>query len=571
MSRTGNANNTGNSGTLNGGQSRLRNNHHTYPQDFHHKNHNGGSNYRSRFNHENEGNNSKEKHESTNWERKGNSSNQQSNFNNALEETEPEWLDPVEASNTDISSVHSVKEFEEWKARMKANERKKAGIEETESEVDETSQSSQSTSQPTYQPHQQPTQPQVLIDETVSVDSMFGGWEGVSNSSNGNESVSVLGNQRSSRFSRFFKPEPQNSGSRVAPPPPGLGQRDSFQQLPQNASTPAVQSFSAVSPQESRANTITSTSEDDKRGFNRIMQLLNDKDGNPGELLDNPSGESSSDLHSGTLQSLSSQAALVQTPENPGSDDAFFLSLLNKNTALPTRPGSANQSQPMSPEQQQPFSPQSHSHQPHPQLSKSQPSSLSSPQLQSQLKTQSQPQPQSRLQVQSQDSRPQSPSQSPSQVQVLSRTSQVQSQAQSQAQSQHPLQSQHPHQPLPPPPPGFMGPPMMGPMPPGMFIPPQLMPHMGQGLPPPSDRNFFPQIGPHPMNRMPPPMPFYNGMPPPNMPPYGYPPGPPPPNQMGRMPGFPGMQGPPIPNMPGGLNQARNVSGGRNPVNSSQD
>jgi hypothetical protein len=222
---------------------------------------------------------------------------------------EPEWLDPTEdvGNELPVASGHSIREFEEWKARMKAEERSKAGLSE---EVKVT---------PSKLPHGDESQ-SAEPTSSKSVDRLFGMWDSPSQSDN----LAALG--RSSRFSRFFKGDAEpSSPSGMAPP--GLSP-----QPDENIGYGGSKMFpSASSPMVSQATPAVAGNEADKKGFMRIMAMLGDNN------EPQPNSPVASDP---PTPALASSEPTKEKDSGSGSNDAFFMSLLNKNTGATGNTGS---------------------------------------------------------------------------------------------------------------------------------------------------------------------------------------------------------------------------------------
>lgn len=222
---------------------------------------------------------------------------------------EPEWLDPTEDGSNElpVASGHSIREFEEWKARMKAEERSKAGLPE---EVNGT------PSKVSHGDEPQSSEPAA----SKSVDRLFGMWDSPSQS----ENLAALG--RSSRFSRFFKGDVEPS-SPSAMVPPGLSPQPS-----ESIGYASSKMFpTASSPMVSQPTPAVAGNEADKKGFMRIMAMLGDKN--------DPQPNSPVASAPPTPALASSEPAKEKEPGS-GSNDAFFMSLLNKSTGAPGHGGS---------------------------------------------------------------------------------------------------------------------------------------------------------------------------------------------------------------------------------------
>lgn len=236
--------------------------------------------------------------------------------NSAFDDTaEPEWLDPTDAGDELPAFGHSIQEFEEWKAKMKAEDRLRAGIPEEPTESSpawadenpiESSTSNQNAPNANYK----------------SADRLFGMWD-MPQQSDPN-SLSHMG--RASRFSRFFKGD-------SAPPtpagqaPPGLMQQPMT--TPDLRSHPSNTINSPALSQATPPGPVSSENEADEKGFMRIMAMLGD------EPTDKPSLNASA-------------GSEKQQDAPPPSDDAFFMSLLNK-SGNPGTPGPAAQASPAAP------------------------------------------------------------------------------------------------------------------------------------------------------------------------------------------------------------------------------
>lgn len=247
-----------------------------------------------------------DKFEALGRERRGDAVSSYRVTNTYDDSVEPEWLDPTDETNDDLpASGHSIEEFEEWKAKMKADERRRAGL--SDVPVDDS---------PTLVNPPEST----MFDSAdlnvghKSVDKLFGMWDTTPHADQNN--FAAVG--RASRFSRFFKGDsaPPSPGGAA---PPGLTQQPQPQpQNPSNLGSPVNSFTSANSPVlvQPAPSDSHSGNEADRQGFMRIMAMLGD---NPGEEQHSPS------------PTVDTTKPVEQT-EAPPSDDAFFLSLLNKGT-----------------------------------------------------------------------------------------------------------------------------------------------------------------------------------------------------------------------------------------------
>lgn len=443
-----------------------------------HKNHSTGSNSSSnnannKSHHDMENQSLLDKFEALGRARRGDTTS----ASRVLEDTnEPEWLDPTDDNEMPVASKHSIQEFEEWKAKMKADEKRRAGLlDEPALEEPAGASSLESKSYENFG-----FDGETHASQKPSIDRSFGMWDGGSQ----NDHMAALG--RASRFSRFFKGDSAPS-SPVGVAPPGL----SAQNLePADRGSPASHMFMPVTSPMAQASSPVQTQNNDadKEGFNRIMAMLGDK---PGESAAAPSAPN---------------PPSAPSADAPPSDDAFFMSLLNKggSSGLSLGPSSAATSPPVA--------------------------STRSPIV---------------SQTSSTDSRGITPA-----VQSSQQSFPDGVMARPQKGPQFPMDPYFSGPPPPewiqqqisngqfpangPPPPGFIPPPFMGmPMPP----PPGMMPQFPPG------QNGMPPLPPH---MMPPPGGFYNGPPPPmNFPMQHQQPGAG--NINGQFPpGPPGMQMPPF-------------------------
>lgn len=291
----------------------LNSNHHSGYSSYHNRSHYKNNSNSNNHNHSsNSGNNNYknfndsndrdllDKFEALGRERRGDAPSTSKTID---ENNEPEWLDPSEDAGNElpVASGHSIQEFEEWKARMKAEERSKAGLPE---EVNETPND--------YSRHEESQK--AGPTPSKSVDRLFGMWDTSSQS----ENIAALG--RSSRFSRFFKgdSEPTNSSGLV---PPGLSP-----QTNDNVGYNGSKMFlPGSSPMVSQATPAIAGNEADKKGFMRIMAMLGDND--------EPQPNSPVTSASPTPAPVSSESS-KENDSGSGSNDAFFMSLLNKNTGV---------------------------------------------------------------------------------------------------------------------------------------------------------------------------------------------------------------------------------------------
>lgn len=241
---------------------------------------------------------------------------------------EPEWLDPTDDTELPIASGHSIEEFEEWKAQMKAEEKRRAGIvdassyNEAEPEVESANMNSSLEGNAGNQ----------------SVDRLFGMWE--TPSSNHEQNLAAMG--RASRFSRFFKGD-SAPASPAGMAPPGLQPvEDHGSPVSQMLSNPPGLSPSpppGPGPQDA-----------DRKGFMRVMAMLGEDSGdqqlqsrNQPQVTQMLQGSGPIPEETASLRKQTDHSGGV-LPEAPGaaSDDAFFMSLLNKGVpeVQPPTPGS---------------------------------------------------------------------------------------------------------------------------------------------------------------------------------------------------------------------------------------
>lgn len=276
-----------------------------------HKSNNTGSNSNS----SNNNNHSKNSHDSDNQElldkfealgreRRGDTA---SSYRVVDDFNEPEWLDPTENdTELPVPSGHSIQEFEEWKAKMKADERRRAGL----------SDESVSTNPPVLSREVKPSETSVFDSPDnrpglKSVDRLFGMWDSPQKN---DPNLAAMG--RASRFSRFFKGDSAPS-SPAGQAPPGL----SMQPLEAvDHGSPVNSIFASVSTPhlaQPAPSVPTSDNDADRKGFMRIMAMLGD---NPGEPQVSPS------------PAPVTPVPAEKAPEPPAGDDAFFMSLLNKSS-----------------------------------------------------------------------------------------------------------------------------------------------------------------------------------------------------------------------------------------------
>lgn len=219
-----------------------------------------------------------------------------------------EWLDPTDDNDTElpVASGHSIQEFEEWKAKMKADERRRAGL-------SDESEKKENFAEPPKAAEAVAPQANEANPGHRSVDRLFGMWDAAPQN---DQNLAALG--RASRFSRFFKGDSAPSSPSGAAPP-GLSPQpqeniDRGSPVNHHHMFPTVNS--PVRPMVQPTPPVPS-GDADKQGFMRIMAMLGD----------NPE-----------FQAPVSAAPPAEQPkaEPPASDDVFFMSLLNKGAVLPS-------------------------------------------------------------------------------------------------------------------------------------------------------------------------------------------------------------------------------------------
>lgn len=242
----------------------------------------------------------------------------------------PSWFDsPIDSSNGRGKVGHSVREFEEWKAKMKIEELKKQGFEVNESDMvpesfneDEDFFSSEhghiSSSSSSIIESKQP--------DGKSVDRLFSMWdEGMSSKAKSEE------HSRFSR-SRFFGA----SGSASQTPP--------AHRAPANISDPIR--TNAQSPTEIPQK---SSKDADKEGFQRIMMMLgNGMTPSPPNTANELAGGHQQHSQPQLPQERAPEAASIKPVNVPSGaplgDDLFFQTLLNKGGQQPPPPAAMDSS-----------------------------------------------------------------------------------------------------------------------------------------------------------------------------------------------------------------------------------
>lgn len=240
----------------------------------------------------------------------------------------PSWFDsPIDSSNGRGKVGHSVREFEEWKAKMKIEELKKQGFDVDESEI--TSESFNEEEDFFSNEHGHTTSSSSsLIDskhqpEGKSVDRLFSMWdEGMSSKAKAED------HSRFSR-SRFF------------------GASGSASQTPPTQHPPANISDSAGSPAQSSSEIPQGPPKDaDKEGFQRIMMMLgNGLTPPPPGIASDPADRQQLSQPQPPHQRAPEATARkpAGTPSGaPLGDDLFFQTLLNKGGQQPASPASVD-------------------------------------------------------------------------------------------------------------------------------------------------------------------------------------------------------------------------------------
>lgn len=285
-------------------------------------NYNGGNNNHNRNYNDSDSQDLLDKFEALGRERRGDTV---SSYRAMEESNDVEWLDPTDDNDNElpVATGHSIQEFEEWKAKMKAEERRRAGI----SDHPETK--TIPAEMQDLHPLENPTSDQKAEASSGhrSVDRLFGMWDSAPQS---DQNLAAMG--RASRFSRFFNGDPTPSSPSDSAPP-GLAPQP--QETVDNGS-PASNMYASVnSPVLAQPTPSAPTAgvEADRKGFMRIMAMLGD---GPDE------GQSSA---TPSVSATPIPTEPTQSATGPASDDAFFMSLLNKGSGAPnSTPGPSSAS-----------------------------------------------------------------------------------------------------------------------------------------------------------------------------------------------------------------------------------